>query len=360
MPTGSPLDKRLDLSLHIGMGKTGTSSIQQLLKRNREQLRDLGHLYPRSPGKARHFQIGMFITPDDELEQRLPWRMHQAPDPADFRRRFRRRLFREVNASGLSRVILSDEGLYSASDRALERLRRFTDRSTERVRVIVYLRRQDDHLISRYQQTVKTGAVERLSEWARQDHSRTYDYHARLLTWARIAEPTEFVVRRFERDSFLGGSLFQDFFDAVGVDARADQLAPVERRNESLDAEAVEFVRLLNVCQREDAGLRHLLKDNRALIARLAEGAGGPVLTLPSPVLDEFMTIWEDSNRRVAHDFLGDASGQLFRAPRKTTNTTTCQRLSPERIDHFLTLAELPEHTHAPLRRVAEREAVST
>ena len=92
------------------------------------------------------------------------------------------------------------------------------------MRLVVYLRRQDDQMVSRYQQMVKIGEVRRLAEWAQQDMARTYDYHARLRTWAELLEPTEFVVRRFERDRFVDGSLHQDFLDAVGIDARADEL----------------------------------------------------------------------------------------------------------------------------------------
>jgi len=71
------------------------------------------------------------------------------------------------------------------------------------------------------------------------------------------------------------------------------------------------------------------------------------------------MATWDDSNQRVARELLGDPSGQLFRTPRKTRNTTTEQVLDPARIEHYVTLVGLPEHLQAPLRSVAEREARS-
>lgn len=359
MPTTSPLSRPLDLVLHIGTGKTGTSSIQQFMSLNRRRLRELGHLYPEAPGRTRHTRFALFITPDDELSRRRPWRQQGSSDPARFRTSFRQRLFQEINESGLSHVIISDEGLYSATDRSLRRLRRFTSLHSESLRVVVYLRRQDDHLISRYQQVVKTGQTKRLAEWVDVDHSRTYDYAGRLSTWADLAEPTALVVRRFERESLVEASLFQDFFDAAGVDARADQLTQqAEARNESLDAEAVEFLRLLNLHKVENEGQRPASIDNRPEVSRLAEAAAGPVLTLPPMVLDAFMTKWEESNRHVALEFLDDPDGRLFRGPRKTTNTTTEQCLDPARLDHFLALAGIPEPAHAALRRLAEREAI--
>jgi hypothetical protein len=356
----APLNTPLDLVLHIGSGKTGTSSVQAFLHRNRDRLADLGHLYPRTPGATRHIRLGLFIQPDEALDDRITWHRQGAASPEAFRKSFRRQLTREINQSGLSRVLFSDEALYGSSKEALRRLREFVDRVAGSLRVVVYLRRQDDHLVSRYQQVVKVGETRRLVEWAREsDLDDTYDYHRRLRTWERLLEPDEFVVRRFEDGSFVDGSLLQDFLEAVGIDARAEEMAQVPSRNVSLDAESVEFLRLLNICRVENEGARVGLIDNRALVARLAEVATGSVLTAPSPFLDRFMAQWEEGNQAVARRFLSDPTGELFRMARRTDNTVTRQQFDPDRLDHFRTLLELPEDVHAPLRRVVEREATT-
>ena len=359
VPPATPRpDVPLDLVLHIGSGKTGTSSIQHFLHRNRARLAELGHLYPETPGRTRHTRLGLFIQNDEALADLPSWYRQRSSSPQAFRRAFRRRLFREINQSGLSRVLLSDEALYGAPDQALRRLGRFTGRIAGSIRLVVYLRRQDDHMVSRYQQVVKTGETRRLADRAQQlDLSKTYDYYARLRTWARLLEPSEFVVRRFERGSFVDGSLYQDFLDAAGVDARADEMDQVTSVNESLDAEAVEFLRLLNLYRVEHEAATVGLIDNRRLVRRLAEVSTGPTLTLPASLLDGFMARWEESNQAVAREFLGEDTGCLFHTPRKTKNTTTEQFLDPARLDHFVTVAELPEQMHATLRALVEREA---
>ena len=53
----------------------------------------------------------------------------------------------------------------------------------------MYLHRQDDHMISRYQQGVKTGWVLRLREWAQEDMSGLYDYHARIRGHEQLLPP---------------------------------------------------------------------------------------------------------------------------------------------------------------------------
>jgi hypothetical protein len=356
-PGHRPLSRPLDFVLHIGPGKTGTSSIQFFLAGNRERLGELGYLYPRSPGAARHTKLGLFIKSEEELQSVPAWYRQKQSDPTQFRRAFRRQFFSEVESSGLSRVLCSDEALFHSSRPALRRLRRFTDRVGRSVRLVTYLRRQDDHFISRYQQLVKTGEVRRLDEWVQDDWTPIYDYDACIRRHEEMLEPATFVVRRFEPGSFVDGSLHQDFLDAAGVDARAEDLAQVPDRNESLDAESVELLRLLNLYRVENEGATARLIDNRKLVSRLVELSNGPVLTLPEPVLDEFMSRWEKPNEAVARRCLGDSSGALFRTPRRTRNTTTEQRFDPVRLGDYLDVLELPEQAHRALRQVVEREA---
>jgi hypothetical protein len=354
-----PPDRHVELVLHIGSGKTGTSSIQHFLSRNRESLAQVGTLVPREAGDLRHLNIGLYIKPDEVLANRLVWRQAGHTSPAEFREGFRERLKAEIHDSGLSRVVLSDEGVYASSRMAIRNLRRLVNELAESLRVVVYLRRQDDHLCSSYQQTVKTGYVHRLSQWVLDDMSWIYDYARRLRQFARILAPVDLVVRRFEPGRLAGGSLLQDFLDAAGIDARAHDLRPVPQRNQSLDAESVEFLRLLNLYRVEHEGATPGLIGNRDLVRTLMRASSGPTLTLPESTLDEFMARWEESNRAVAQEFLHDPSGVLFASPRRTSHTTTHQGLEPDRLPRFLELLELPEHIHRPLLRLAEREATA-
>lgn len=343
--------------MHIGTGRAGSSSIQFFLRDNRDRLGELGILYPQSPGGARHTQLGLFVKSKADLEGSPEWHRRKHRDPTSFRKAFKRRLLSEMEESGLSRMLLSDEILFGSSEQALRRLSRLTGRIAENLRLIAYLRRQDDHMVSRYQQGVKIGWVVRLRDWAQEDMSGLYDYRARVRMHERLLAPADFVVRPFERERFVNGSLFEDFLDAARIDARIEDLAQVPNRNESLDAESIEFLRLFNIHRVEQDGATPGLIDNRELTGRLTEVTDGPTLTLPASVLDPFMDQWEETNRAVAREVLGDRTGQLFRAPRKTHNTTTEQRLGPARVDHYLELLDLPEELRRPLRRLAEREA---
>jgi hypothetical protein len=343
------------LVLHIGSGKTGTSSIQQFLRINRPRLARRGILYPHAPGRARHTQLGFFVKTEAELARTVEWTRAGHGDVAAFQEDFERRLTDEIRTAAPKRVVMSDEALYNLSDDSVRRLRALADRIADRVRVVVYLRRQDDQLISRYQQEVKVGEVRTLADFATADLTTAYDYRAKLALWERYVEPERVVVRRFEHTAMLEGSLYADVLAAAGIPGPVDDMKPINLRNKSLDAEAVEVLRLLNICHSE-AGTDRVHVDNRDFLRPLADASTGPVLTLPDRTLDVFMDRWSESNRAVAGDFLG-RTGDLFELPRKSGNTTTEQRLDPARVDHFIDLLELPEDLQERLRRVAEREA---
>jgi hypothetical protein len=345
-----------EIVLHLGVGRTGTSSVQHLLGANREALGAHGVLYPRTPGRARHTRLGMFAKSDTDLVRTGAWQRMGRPDPVRFRRRFRRRLLQEVMDGAPDQVVFSDEGLFGLPDDAIRRLRRLTQEIGGDVRLVAYLRRQEDRLASRYQQEVQVGATRRLADWASTYGTQLHDYHRRLSAWRDALAPSTIVARRFERSAFVDGSLYADFLDAAGIDLTVDQLTTVETRNESLDAETVEFLRLLNLDRIENQQSRPV--DNTAVVARLREEhLPGPVLTLPDSALDRERERWQQSNAATAVEFLEDADGILFREPRRTSDTTTVQLLEPARLDYFAELVELPGEVHDALRVIVEREA---
>ena len=349
-----------DVVLHIGMGKTGTSSLQEWCGRNRPVLAEHGVLYPRTPGRFRHVRLGLMTTPLADLHKMPAWVRMNRNDPEAFQAEVRAEALAEIRSAGLPRVLFSNEGFYGSSEEAVAGVRDFLSSFASTVRVVVYLRRQDDHLLSRYQQRIKVGATERLASRLDVDLTDLYDYAARLSLWQRVVEPTELVVRPFEREQFVGGSLNQDFLAAAGISVPADALASLPRTNESLDADAVEFLRIFNLFRVEEKGATDGQIDNRDLVARLsARGATGPTLGLADDLLDPFLARWADANATVARTWLGRPDGVLFTSAKRSSNVTTEQRLPLDRLPDLLEVAEVSAADRSGVRRVAEREAAS-
>jgi hypothetical protein len=346
-----------ELTVHIGMDKTGTTSTQKFLATNRRRLAETGLLYPRSPGSPRHTRVSLSVKTDAQLAQTRAWYAQAASDPDEMRRAFRRGLQREIARSGAERMLLSDEVLYACPDDAVVRLGELGRRLARRVRVVVYLRRQDDHLLSGYQEVVKGGSALRLDEYAAGDLSRTYDYRRRLAQWQDLMAPDELVVRPFDRARFPEGSLLHDFLDACAVPVPVEDLEPTSDRNASLDAEAVEFLRLYNLHRQRVDGVPPPRVRNREVRKRLRSLPRGPVLTLPEATLDAFMECWQESNRAVARTHLADPGGELFPTDRGVRSATTEQHLEPARLEEIMAAVDLPEEDRDPLRRLAAQEA---
>lgn len=343
-----------EVVLHVGTTKTGSSSLQQFLMRNRDRLRDEGLLYPTPIGAGRHYDLGLFVKTEEEMEKTKDWRRIRSrfESVEQFRRRYRRRVLGEIAKAGTPRVLFSDEALSDAPADELRRLRAFLRDLSERVTVVVYLRRQDDLLVSRYQQAVRSGEFRRMPDWLAREPDAIYDYRTMLNTFRTVLKPEAIVVRRFERESFEEHSLYQDFLSAIGVRVKEADLTPVERQNEALGAEPVEFLRLLNL-KLTSEGTPRIEINHRRLVERLWKEPAGPALSLPDDLMGRFIGRWTDANAAVARDYLGDETGQLFRSPRRPRDATTEQGLAPDRIDHYLALLGLPDDLRAPLRALA-------
>ncbi|MEZ0578837.1 hypothetical protein [Nocardioides sp. MH1] len=338
--------------LHVGTGKTGTTSIQDLFRLNRAAFGERGILYPRTPGMARHLKLGLSFRSDEEYDAMPAWHHLRAQEPQHFRRRFHRRLLHEIASAAPERVVFSDEAIYALPGEALRRMRVFLAEHFGPVHVIVYLRRQDDHLVSFYQQQVKVGETRRIAEFAAAP-TYPYDYARQLAELRETLQPDAMTVRRFERDRFVGGRLEDDFLEAAGIEDPGLQRGRM--RNQSLDATTVEFLRIFNLHEVEHAGAVVGVMDHRDLVRVLEERSAGPQLTLPEAVLDDFMARWDESNRSVAEQWFGEPT--LF-APRRRGQVTEAQEIDATALEELMQVAGFPEDVRERMRDIAQRESL--
>ena len=135
------------LYLHVGMGKTGTTSIQEALRRSEEKLAEAGVVNLNGLGKGyRKLAEASLLQFEDEQEQRRIAKV------------LARRL-RLCSRRGLSSGIYSNEGLFAAA----KRLEPFVDelKKSVDVRAIVFVRHPADWLPSAY---VQWGIKHKLNE----------------------------------------------------------------------------------------------------------------------------------------------------------------------------------------------------
>ena len=134
------------LFLHIGPQKTGTSSLQQFMDRERKRLLARGVLYPDDNAHNwwSHHRLGFALRGVRDPKN------GDIPDPraelAD--------TIRQFEQSGAHTMVLSSEEFFALRPEAINLLREaFTGYEC---RIVLYARRQDDAFVSSYTQKVKS------------------------------------------------------------------------------------------------------------------------------------------------------------------------------------------------------------
>ena len=152
--------------LHIGTFKTGSTSIQAFLGDNAALLARQGVYFPHSPGRPNHHGLAVYA-----LSGRMTTGLirYLELEDADRRETSRTEVAAALNAElselpiVISTVIFSSEhlcGLQTVEE--IERLRQLLAPHFSEIGILVYLRRQDQRIISDYTQKVRDGYVKPL------------------------------------------------------------------------------------------------------------------------------------------------------------------------------------------------------
>ena len=288
--------------LHIGCEKTGTSSIQAFLMKNRPLLQSLGYCYPTTAGGESHRFISAAFIKD-------PRRTGYARDLDidEFFASFRS----EINESQEDKIILSSEHLHSSLQRDDEgiELRTFLEScGFTKFGIIVYLRRQDELLIAAYSQMVKNNRTERFNFLQKMRYA---DYAEILRLWSSVFGASNITVKIFEDKKMLCGDVRHDFLSVLGI-TDTSEFIWTERLNPSLGPEALEFKRLFNTYFDSSTQIpRHAFLN--AYLSEYQSNARRQVIDFETRL--QILEIYRLSNEYVAREFLGGSVDELFTPP---------------------------------------------
>lgn len=294
--------------LHIGTEKTGTTSIQMTMTDSTDALTAAGFFYPDLLSGQEHSRISSFAMDDERMDRRkLRMGLTDAESILTFRSDFERRLGAEVDEArgrGAHTAIIVNEHL-SRLMRASEvvRLRTLLEAVFDSVEVHVYLRRQDKLMRSMYSTIVRVGDT-RQRVFPLPGETRDFelfDYERILKLWRSVFPPEQLHVHRFESGALLEGDVIRDFVHAADPEGKIDVDAlRVSRQNVSVEPEALEALRLLNVA------LENTENSRRGILGRifgmLFPGSGARISQGEARA---FLSEFESSNRWVATEVLG-------------------------------------------------------
>jgi len=291
---------RKKLFIHIGTHKTGTSAIQNFLFMNREALRQKGFLYPETGDKASHHALAS----EFRLLKRIKNKERELKTLS---------YIQEIRTHNFDTSILSSEGLVLRGTN-VKKLRDIIPSDLD-VKIVIYLRRQDERLESGYNQIVK--GPRRYSKKFLDESSITHqkyilDYYKILTPWREVFGQENIIVRVYEKEQLPGG-IIVDFCSVIGLELDHSLRMSGDRINQSLDWDIIEIIRLCN------GKLKGDMKFHRWLVTTLKKIKRGNVnekqhLLSPHQRLN-LLEKYAESNAKVAREYLGREDGRLFYAP---------------------------------------------
>jgi hypothetical protein len=289
------------LFVHIGMGKTGTTALQNFFWSNRRELGRHGIAYPEVGvvSGAHHL-----LSPHHPPFLKGQWDFMN-PD----------QWISKILGETQDTVLLSSELMAWA---AHELARDFCEAIRDHfdVRIVIYLRRQDNMIMASYNQQIKGGHQKRHLKHILEKQMVRFDYAAKLKPWTEALGREHILVRPYEKQQFHGGDLVRDFMHHVfGLELTDLFEMPRANTNPRLSYTAMEYKRMVNKLDddtfRTSKFIPALLqysveRDESSHSAFSTQSVLSPAQRL------EIVQQCEPINSMIAQDYLGRSDGRLF------------------------------------------------
>lgn len=324
--------------LHIGPPKTGSTTIQYVLREARDHLAAEGVFVPRAQ-EANMSEFSMIVA-RRVRRNRSAQRRNFAEDNAEARREAMREQlgaqFRRAEDEGHQRCIISTESLASLQAAEIIELRDWLGTWCDRFTVIAVLRRQDLQAVSLYRNMVRFSGAKYRNPL--RTH-RMMHYDRTLSRWADILGDDAVRPLLLPDSVDEPRDLLADFCAAAGI-ALPEGFASAEglRQNEAIDARAQELLRRLN--------------------RRVPPAADGTV----TPGRARLERLLSDPFRKPRKFAPARADAQAFYARFRDCNETVRARWFPERetlfsedFSRYPDTARFPEPDRAFLMEVLDR-----
>ncbi len=229
------------LYLHIGMHKTGTTSLQRALAANKAALAAQGFAYVTGFN-------------DNNLHEFVGKREEEVLADSGFHLKKREEFIKVLTAPTETKIIGSSESFsYFFRRVAIQNLEKLLRPHFKDIRIICYLRRQDQLAISHHQEGAKpqdkpAAKIYGHSPTALPQHTEMsplyLDYATRIGHWAVVFGDAAITLRIFDRSLMKDGDSITDFLEVVGLDRSAFE--PTENLNVSMGMARTKLGHILN------------------------------------------------------------------------------------------------------------------
>ena len=246
----------MNLILHIGTEKTGTTSIQDFLKRNIDQLKQNAIYVPQTPmvGGGNHRWIPLFANNDgfsDGFVKRQQFKSDE--DRKETINKKRRQFIDECQnaASACSTLILSSEHFQSQlrTVEEIQRLRDLLEEVADKIIIVIYIRDPLKTAVSLLSTAIKGGGAPSglPSPSQREKCEHVCNHGQTIKSWKECFPDAKIVVRRFERSLLAKSDVVIDFCSQVIDDFCEEEYEFANPANETLSLTGMALLRKLNV-----------------------------------------------------------------------------------------------------------------
>ncbi|SFM79605.1 hypothetical protein [Shimia aestuarii] len=337
----------MKLVCHIGTPKTASTFLQNTCAANPKWLKENGILYPDMLTPSPN-HITLFYANSGGLHDfAKDYGLKSQEDLAAFRKHLSDRIAKQVRAApkGVDTMLMSSENLTGnlISPQGVQRLKEFLAPHFDDIRIVMYARRQDDAILSMYGEFMRRGfsdhTFEQFVEKALSPHTQVpYLYYRRILTpWIEAFGRDAITVRKFDRQSLLGGDILTDFFAQVFKTDTAPDLSALvasEDDNVGLSGPVLEFLQLMypSMSFRKNGQANPLRARLAPYINKLP---AEPRPRMPTAQSRKIMQYFRPANTWLKNTFFSDQEGPLFPAQGRPGEKGNIGQITPEEFADF-------------------------
>lgn len=265
--------------IHIGMHKTGSSSIQSSLYK---QLTDENFSYADLGGPNHTSRILQLFSEHPEK-----YKSNSTKSLSKGRKKLSRQIFEDELVQSFSQdkaanLIISGEGIYNLSVGELRKMQAFLSRYVKKIVIVGYVRSPISFIESSFQQKLKGGLNNFRIE-------NSYPkYRQRFEKFDQVFGRENVELWKFDPKKFSEGNVVLDFCQRVGIIMEVENSLRV---NDSLSQEAVSLLYSNNKFGAKVGYVANSIPENKALIDELCKIGKNKFklsLSLMTPVLEKY------------------------------------------------------------------------
>ena len=236
-----------NIILHVGMHKTGTSSIQVTCcnETNNKILKNSGIIYPRSLGDANHsIPIYSLFTNDP---QNYPYiYRNNITENKLFTNNMKTlsNLLNEISDSSCHTLLLSGEDIGLLTESELFKLRHTFDSifNNPSYKILQYVRNPVNYYTSVYQTLIISDRL--IDNFTIQTHSNNDNpFRFRIEPMIEVFGKDNIEIKCFENIIYSNSSLIKDFFNTIGIKSQYIDKIELFRANESISQISADFLK---------------------------------------------------------------------------------------------------------------------